>query len=400
MHCYRVTNQWHLLPAVLDRLEPNIQDPRWQHKIIFHRALHAVGLEWNNREGAKQELKRLPPIVEVNDVDILTFYLDIIGDELTLKERLDLADRIVDLTDDPGIVFNYGALKGIYSMLLGELDDAERQISSCIEKLRTARPTRLSPFVENKLAKALATKVAIRLHSMDADIQTARDLGEARYFYNKLLKERKFTAKGEADVYVEMADTYCFEADWKLARYYYDLARQSDPEEELYKILSAKCDIQLGELQSVRCKLREVDATKLDLAGYADYAFQYAALALRSEDAEDVEYAKSYLAKTKSRWPYFREERDKYKISLLSQKRSKERVKAGRQLGMLSTILRYVNIGPGLFGVSVDLNKVIEDWAAKKEGDTKRVSGVYEVGCSWMLSRLLGSVPQMPGIPA
>lgn len=111
MHCYRYTNQWDRLPAVLDRLEPNIQDLRWQHKIILHRALQAVGLNWDNREAAKRELERLPPIREINDVDILTFYLDIYSDELTLNDTLDLADRIIDLTDDPGIAFSYGTLK-------------------------------------------------------------------------------------------------------------------------------------------------------------------------------------------------------------------------------------------------------------------------------------------------
>ncbi len=372
MHCYRATNHWHLVPAVLDRLEPNIQDPRWQHKIIFHRAFHAVGLEWNNREAPKRELKRLPPIAEVNDVDILAFYLAIYSDELTLKELLDLADRIVDLTDDPGLAFNYGALKGVYSMLLGELDDAERQISSCIEELRTARPARLSPFVENKLANALVTKASIRLHSEDADIQTARDFGEARYLYNKLLRECKFTAKGEASVYVEIADTYCFELDWKSARHYHDLARQSDQEEELYKILSAKCDIQLGELECAKRKLQNVDATKLDLAGYVDYAFEYAALAIKSEDAHDVECARRYLEKTESRWPYFREQRDKLTIAPLSRERSKGVADATTEMGLFSILLRYVNISPGLFGVSLDLNKVIEDWMEKK----KNASGV------------------------
>ena len=73
MTCYRYTNQWHLLPQVLDRLEPNIQNLRWRHKIILCRALQAVGLEWGNREAARRELERLPSIEKIKDVDILTF---------------------------------------------------------------------------------------------------------------------------------------------------------------------------------------------------------------------------------------------------------------------------------------------------------------------------------------
>jgi hypothetical protein len=119
MHCYRHTNQWYRFPAVLDRLEPNIQDPRWQHKIILFRALQATGFDWGNKEAAKRELTFLPPIEEIKDVDILTFHLAVYGDELTLKATLDLADRVIALNDDPGIAFSYGALKAIYSVAVG-----------------------------------------------------------------------------------------------------------------------------------------------------------------------------------------------------------------------------------------------------------------------------------------
>jgi hypothetical protein len=185
-----------------------------------------------------------------------------------------------------------------------------------------------------------------------------------------LLRECKFAARGEAGVYVEMADTYCYEADWKAARHYYDLARKNNRENELYKILSAKCNTHFGELESARLKLQEVDATKLDIPGFADYAFQYAQLALTSKDAHDVECAKSFLSKVESRWPYFREQRDKFIITLLSGEGIKQVSIAEPKNGMLLKMLRYVNISPGLFGVSLDLNKVIEDWAANKKDGT------------------------------
>jgi hypothetical protein len=39
-------------------------------------------------------------------------------------------------------------------------------------------------------------------------------------------------------------------------------------------------------------------------------------------------------------------------------------------MGIISTILRYVNISRRLFGVSVDLNKIIEDAVAKRADKT------------------------------
>lgn len=83
-----------------------------------------------------------------------------------------------------------------------------------------------------------------------------------------------------------------------------------------------------------------------------------------------MECAKSYLAKEESRWPYFRERRDKLIIALFAGEGSKQNPVAAPKSGVLLTILRYVNISPGLFGVSLDLNKVIEDWAAKKKDVT------------------------------
>jgi tetratricopeptide (TPR) repeat protein len=278
-----------------------------------------VGLEWGNREAGRLQLERLPPISEIKDVGILTFYLDTYGDQLTSKESLDLADRVIELTDDTGLGFSYGALKGLHSIVIGKFRDAERQISSCIEELRTANLPSPFPFVENRLAYALTMMAFIHLLSRRVDTQAVRYLREARYLYNKLLRETRFTALGEAAIYSEMAETYCFQADWKTARQYYNLAIARYQKEDLYKVLSAKCDIQLGDVDSAGRVLREIDAAKLGPAGYTDYAFQYAALALKSGDAEDVELAKSYLDKSKPRWPYFREERDRYKIALFAE---------------------------------------------------------------------------------
>jgi hypothetical protein len=52
----------------------------------------------------------------------------------------------------------------------------------------------------------------------------------------------------------------------------------------------------------------------------------------------------------------------------LSRKGSEERAAAGALIRLLSGVLRYANIRPGLFGVSIDLNKIIEDMIAKKDG--------------------------------
>jgi tetratricopeptide (TPR) repeat protein len=208
---------------------------------------------------------------------------------------------------------------------------------------------------------------SIRLFLGGDHIQALRYLREARYLYNKLLRECEFTPLGEAAVYRTMADTYWFEGDWGTAGRYYDRAMASYQERgDLYKILSAKCDIQLGELESARRKLREVDPAKLDPTEYVDYSFQYAALALKSATAEDGELAKSHLEKVAPRWPYFREARDMYRIALLSREGSKERAEAGRVISLLSGLLTYVNIRPGAFGVSVDVNKAIEDWIEKR----------------------------------
>jgi len=191
-------------------------------------------------------------------------------------------------------------------------------------------------------------------------------LEESRYLYNKLLRECDFTALGKAAAYRGMTDTYWFQADWKSARHCYELALpEYQKKNDIYRILSAKCDIQLGESEPARRKLREINAAGLDREEYSDYAFQYAALALMSGDSEDEALAKSYLENLEPRWPYFREARDRYKIALLSKKGSKERAEASRLMRLFSGILRYVNISPGFFGVSVDLNKVIEDAIAR-----------------------------------
>jgi tetratricopeptide (TPR) repeat protein len=211
-------------------------------------------------------------------------------------------------------------LRRVYSLGLGELRDAERQMSSCIAELRIANLPRLSSFVENRLASVLAIRASLRCsHFMHQDGQATRDLEEARYLYNKMLREAELTEFGQAAIDSEMGDTYSFQEDWRAARSYYDRATdRSQQNNDIYRIMSAKCDIQLGEMGPAKRKLREVDGMKLRPMEYVDYALQYAALAIKSGNAEDVELAKRYLDQAEPRWPYFRDMRDKYRIALLS----------------------------------------------------------------------------------
>jgi tetratricopeptide (TPR) repeat protein len=280
-----------------------------------------------------------------------------------------MINSIIEITDNPEIDFSYKAVRGVHLLGLSEFPDAERQLKSCLEQLRSANLPCLSTFAENKLAGVLNVLALLRLRVERKDILGIRYLEEARYFYNKMLRESSFTPLGEAPIYAEIAATYCFQADWTTARGYYDRAIAACTKAPLYKILSAKCDIQIGDLDEARQKLNNIEIVELDRTAYVDYAFQCAALAIESRSNEDVALAKQHLDKSDPRWPYFREERDSYKIALLSQKGSSEAAESGYRIGILSGLLKYVNISPGLFGVSIDLNKIIEDFIAKRGHD-------------------------------
>ncbi len=83
--------------AALERFRANIDDPRWQRKIVYFHAMAALGPHWDEPAGRAQ-LRKLGAIEEDDDEETIQVYLDLFGDELSFSQKNDLIDRILAQT--------------------------------------------------------------------------------------------------------------------------------------------------------------------------------------------------------------------------------------------------------------------------------------------------------------
>src|SRR5439155_4363061 len=109
--CYYKVGIIEQFPATLDRLVNVVNDSRWVAKIAYFR-----GLWWlvhkRDRTEASKSLAQID-IARCSDPDVLTLYLDVAPEKLSLPDKLSIIDRICSNTDKESYRLQYGAAKGV-----------------------------------------------------------------------------------------------------------------------------------------------------------------------------------------------------------------------------------------------------------------------------------------------
>ena len=75
LFCHVQASRLSKFSAALERLRANIDDPRWQRKIVYLHAMAALGSNWYEPAG-RAELRKLGAIEEDDDVETVQVYLD------------------------------------------------------------------------------------------------------------------------------------------------------------------------------------------------------------------------------------------------------------------------------------------------------------------------------------
>ena len=160
--CYIKNDMMSEFPAVLERLRTNIDDPRWQRKIVYFHAMHALWPDWDENAGRK-ELRKLGSVADDEDVEILQLYLDLFGDSLTFSEKQDLIDRILKFSEKPSDQLHYKGSKAVLYLTIGDQSKAEALLSEAIaETPREQEQDKISEYHRYRLALSLDLLGALR----------------------------------------------------------------------------------------------------------------------------------------------------------------------------------------------------------------------------------------------
>ena len=140
LFCHVQANRLSDFSAALERLRANIDDQRWQRKIVYFHAMAALGSNWNEPAG-RAELRKLGAIEEDDDVETVQVYLDLFGNELTFSQKNDLVDRILARTTKLSDRIHYRGLKAVLYL---EIGDTQKSRS------RNQRSGRTCSFIQNE----------------------------------------------------------------------------------------------------------------------------------------------------------------------------------------------------------------------------------------------------------
>lgn len=355
--CYLQLERHEVLPAVLERLRTNIDDPRWHKWITYEQAL-CRNLK-GDTSGARADLARLGPIEATEtDADILTLHLELNGEGLGLFERMSLYDRILANSEEVADQIHYRAARAFELLLAGDAAAAEKEFEATIAwaiGIEAERP--LDSHESIWLCKALEGLAVIR-RDKDLFSQTASRLTAL------LTLRNEWSPAGRHMLYHALGDAFRYAREWESGAQAY-LEGEKWDDADLLKVFRSECLLMLRKYGEARSLIASVDLSRLDEHGKTDHAFAYAYVAAATRNLDDLARAETLLIECKTPKPYFDRLRlyhlagvNKVRASVLA---GKPATKPSRLLNLIGSFSRYVMLQPNIGGIGVNLNAAIDD---------------------------------------
>ena len=363
MSGYNTTGREKAIPAMLDRLCGNIDDPAWHAKIAYHKAIERL---WNNdRDGAIAELAKAGPITLMgDDVDLLQIQLDLHGGSMGLAETLGYMDRILELTASRADKIQYGGARAFQLIMTGDEKGGLERLLDVVRQGREMEAER--PFgtrIEIWFCRALEG-VAVITHAptLFDEIVTRLD---------RLLAGTTLSSEGRARVSRGIGDAHRFAGKYELAIAAYREAYEHKHNDVLLAF-EAECHLRLDNSDEALRVLRTVNPSTLDVAERTDCAFIYSYVALERKDKEALEMARDLLEAACTPEPYFERMRLSHIITLqdalaaLAEKRPLP--KTSGLSAFFRNVSRYIVLQPNFFGIGINLNNILDNIADQPDG--------------------------------
>lgn len=358
--CYLRTGQSEIFPSVLEYLSNAIADPRWRSKITYLRALWWL-VDKEDRAAALTLISEID-IATCEDPEILELYLDVSPHELPFKAKVDILDRIAANTPRASDVLQYTIAKGIAYCLINEIPQGCQIMGEAISQYRGRAAEHRTSNGDWHLAHGLQL-----LGEFEAKPTVVRDSITHYIALQQEAKDKKYAAAYSAEIEKSLGDCWSFLGDYGEAVRHYESSVKQEPA-DLTRVFLARAQANLGDMKAARKTLLSVNSSQLDVHAHYDFAMSWASLAMRSLESEDIETAKLHLKKAQSFWPIFISQRDSVLIGLLEM--SPRKMESGFR-SLIRILNRYVSLNPNLFGIGVNLNRIVDDVRAI---DTNRMS--------------------------
>ena len=368
------------LPATLDRLKANIDDPRWAAKIAYQRGICAL---WqSDRDRAAREIEVLQPITPATeDVDLLQIHLDLHGKAMGMSERIAFFDRIRSLSKSRSDKLQYGGARA-FELLLAEDEGGARtgfgEVIAAGREMEEEKP--LGITAEQWFCRALEG-----LAVLDQDHALFTEIDER--LTRMLADPSALQPAGRAEVWRSLGDARRYAGRFGDAIQAYRNAGELHSEPGL-RTFEAECELRRGNADDAARLIRSVAVTELGPPARADHAFTSFYIALARGDRQSLIDARDLLKAASTPQPHFQTRRLEYIITageaLEALARREELPQLSPLLLALGKVSRYAQLQPNWNGIGLNINNMIDDFVAaaqrRLEDAAKDVPTYPEIG--------------------
>lgn len=362
--CYRGLGDYESLSNDLERLRKNVSHPRWQRKITYFQIIAKLGDHWNESVG-KREVKKLQPLDNEEDAEIIQLYFHFLSDHIAFSQRLEILDRLISLVEDPGQKLQYSVAKGIEFLCIGDETEATQLIERALEEYEKGNSKNDTPYGRMQYARALGL-LGDLLKSAELKERSVRE-------FHCLLRDHHWKPMGVAEIHCEIG-----QALYHLGRYEESVESyhesMSIKPREVVKVFLAKSQAELNDCGAITT-IKEVQEKIQDLkdSERLDFAFSFSFVAIKFKDKDMIWEALEILDATPSLPSIFERQKSELYSEIYRVMRSgdlnnsKSILKTIRKL--LSATSRYLILQPNIAGLGINLNRIADDISSKEDVD-------------------------------
>ncbi len=342
----------------LDHVEAIVPLHDFAKDVAFVRATWLyVALE--DAEGARREFAKLGSIHAYKRREAKEVYLDVFGDQLSDREKIALAEQIVAQAEkDDAVRIQYTSLRAICLLEIGEANQGFEALGTLLEGCARLES---SDDVVTVLRLAKAWALYGKFKSDAKALRKAEEL---------LLRvpENELTRLGKAALLLDLGWVLRDREKYPDAASAFRRSLELDPA-TVTKIHLSHALALCGETDMARELQLELEGDDIEQSLRLEYFAAKASLAIAATEIDLAREIIEGLRQLPIEHPFWREQRDQLIIEMfdfVSQPTSAR--PATRQRSILKLLLfanDIVELKPRLFGVGVNVNKVIEKFISR-----------------------------------
>lgn len=340
---------------LLDHISSSVPLPGLSDRILSIKACW-VDAKLDNADQARNLLKDVDPS-RITDGPLLQAYTSIVGARSHLS-RLELWARIVETSNRPIIRLQYTSLMALELSMMGEKGKARSLIDDALASSVPDDISNLDLYHVHWIARAHSFRWWIT--------KDPQEVVQAHSYYDRIPTDQ-LNHRGKAALHAEIGMLHHDTGEYERAIEHYTLAYEYDPARAAICIYLSEAYLRSGQPERAREFLAKLDADALPDECRLEYWDVSGFLAIVDCDRDQFDMVLQALRSLQLEPQYFASVRDRLCLELSEAFGKREPLAQMSQhrgaLGLLAK-LRIVNqsveLKPNVFGIGLNLNKLIE----------------------------------------